>query len=329
MGLAALGPRVVRLLLLPHVAPYCAALASALALPAGQRASPRATEAARVHHALAAATAAAVADLARAWCAALCHGAAHRTAQQEPGHTTPCKSALHVCGASRLTCRCVAAARRRNPGDCFELRARREARCAAAPPDAAGPSYPENTGTLCPAPCVPGRPVLRGAPLAFALSGQGGPLRQGMGQNARTTKRAAHLPARMAVGAATKPGRTAATAGRAEDAAGDDAAVAMEVDAASPAKGAASGGTPAPATAEAGVADVAGGDGEVVGSQEGLAGQGSIRTASAAGDGPEAALADAWREDANAGRVLRGVQEVFGDALLPYAPAPAIAGLFL
>ena len=69
VGLAALGPGVVRLLLLPHVAPYCAALAPALAPPAGQRASPRATEAAHVFNALAAAAAAAVADLARAWCA--------------------------------------------------------------------------------------------------------------------------------------------------------------------------------------------------------------------------------------------------------------------
>ena len=69
VGLAALGPRVVRLLLLPHVAPYCAALAPALAPPAGQRASPCATVAAHVFNALAAAAAAAVADLARAWCA--------------------------------------------------------------------------------------------------------------------------------------------------------------------------------------------------------------------------------------------------------------------
>jgi len=46
-------------------------------------------------------------------------------------------------------------------------------------------------------------------------------------------------------------------------------------------------------------------------------------------DGRAAAtLADAWREDASVGPVLRAVQEVFGDALLPYAPAP-LAALFL
>ena len=70
MGLAALGPRVVRLLLLPHAAAYCAALAPALAPPrAGHGRDVRHAEAARVHHALAAAAAAAVHDLARAWCA--------------------------------------------------------------------------------------------------------------------------------------------------------------------------------------------------------------------------------------------------------------------
>ena len=74
--------------------------------------------------------------------------------------------------------------------------------------------------------------------------------------------------------------------------------------------------------------DAAGGDGELVGSAEDLSGN-PTRAADASGGGPEEALADAWREDTNAGRVLRSVQEVFGDALLPYAPAPAIAGLFL
>ena len=83
VGLAALGPRVVRLLLLPHVAPYCAALAPALAPPAGQRASPRAIEAAHVFNALGAAAAAAVADLARAWCACSgSHNTVHGAAQQ-------------------------------------------------------------------------------------------------------------------------------------------------------------------------------------------------------------------------------------------------------
>ncbi|KAK9843667.1 hypothetical protein WJX81_001872 [Elliptochloris bilobata] len=68
VGLAALGPRVVRLLLLPHAVAYCAALAPVLApTPPGQGPAPRAAEAARVYDALAAAAAAAVADLARAW----------------------------------------------------------------------------------------------------------------------------------------------------------------------------------------------------------------------------------------------------------------------
>lgn len=50
---------------------------------------------------------------------------------------------------------------------------------------------------------------------------------------------------------------------------------------------------------------------------------------SAAGAAAGDALAEAWREDAAAGPVLRGVLEVFGDALLPYAPAAPIASVFL
>ena len=119
----------------------------------------------------------------------------------------------------------------------------------------------------------------------------------------------------------------AATAGPAGAAAGGDAPAAMDVDAAGPANPAAGGGAPAPAPAQGDTADAAGGDGELLGSVEGLSAP--TRAAGASGGGPEEALADAWREDANAGCVLRGVQEVFGDALLPYAPAPAIAGLFL
>jgi len=70
VGLAALGPRVVRLLLLPHAPAYCAALAPALE-PHGGGGAPsddaRRAEAAHVHAALATAAAGAVHDLARAW----------------------------------------------------------------------------------------------------------------------------------------------------------------------------------------------------------------------------------------------------------------------
>jgi len=69
VGLAALGPRVVRLLLLPHAPAYCVALAPALE-PCGGGApgdDARRVEAAHVHAALAAAAAGAVHDLSRAW----------------------------------------------------------------------------------------------------------------------------------------------------------------------------------------------------------------------------------------------------------------------
>ena len=109
MGLAALGPRVVRLLLLPHVAPYCAALAPALAPPAGQRASPRATEAAHVFNALAAAAAAAVADLARAWCAYSLQVSVvwcgHVASQKESGRSPhPHTVAAHISSAYKFVC---------------------------------------------------------------------------------------------------------------------------------------------------------------------------------------------------------------------------------
>lgn len=228
-----------------------------------------------------------------------------------------------------LTCR--RCARRRGPGECFELRARRGARGAAGPLDAAGPANPDPKASETPraAPCVPGRPVLRGALLALSRTTAGGPLRQGVDQPAFAPPQAAHGPARKAAGAALEPGRAAVTAGRAGAAAGGDAPAAMDVDAAGPADPTANGGAPAPAPAQGGTANATGGNGELVGCAEGLAARGGTRAAGASGGGPEEALADAWREDANAGRVLRGVQEVFGDALLPYAPAPAIAGLFL
>ena len=224
-----------------------------------------------------------------------------------------------------MTCRCCA--RRRGPGECFELRVLRGARGAAAPPDAAGPPHPDPKASETPhtTTWAPGRPVLRGAPLALSRPTAGGLLRQGADQPASAPPQAAHGPARKAAGAASAAGLAAAAAGRAGAAAGGDAPAAMDVDAAGPADPGANGGAVAPAPAQGATADA---DEVLVGSVRGLTAD-PTRAPGASGGEPEEALADAWREDASAGRVLRGVQEVFGDALLPYAPAPAIAGLFL
>jgi len=238
----------------------------------------------------------------------------------------------HCCplSAKRRVCR-------RPAGDCYELRARPGAphgtAAAAGPPDSetqasAGGQPARSAATGRPA------PLLRGPPLALPRPVAERPA-------AAAADAPAGRPAKRRTHGAVAQGR-----GEAPDSA---APVAMDVDGPPGADRAGPAGAPGRAGAgkvatgaEAANGGAARRPGVGARAEGGRAASGNRAANGHAGarggrggggeeegDGRAAAtLADAWREDASVGPVLRAVQEVFGDALLPYAPAP-LAALFL
>lgn len=227
---------------------------------------------------------------------------------------------------------------RKPAGDCFQKSA---AHAAAEAPN------PEDKGShdSVPAWGPPQRPVLRGAPLALPHDTAPKLRARGVRAGPAALPGAPHGPLDTK-SRGVKEGDEARPAGRVSgaDPAADAAPASMDVDGgdAGGADRAVVGhlggrllGQETPASIGGGqLPGAAGGESAL----EPIANGRSVRHASgtrASGeedsDGGRAAdaLAEAWREDAAVGPVLRGVQEVFGDALLPYAPVPAIAGLFL
>lgn len=229
---------------------------------------------------------------------------------------------------------------RKPAGDCF----RKSAAHAAAEA-----SNPNDKGSRDSAPAwkPPQRPVLRGAPLALPHDSAPKVRAEGVGAGP------AALPGAPRGTLDTKSRGVeeeseARSAGRMSmsgaDPAADAAPASMDVDGGHAGSadramvghlGGRSIGRDTPAGIGGGqLPGAAGGESALVGFANGRPGDhgsGTRASGEEDSDGGRAAdaLAEAWREDAAVGPVLRGVQEVFGDALLPYAPVPAIAGLFL